>query len=225
MILHTSGTTGTPKEIIYTDGDFVKVQKSMDRFYEIWPIKGTVYNLFKAGNNLSFIAANGFGKASGSKTINLETLEQSNAIRSCPTVDDEDRIGQLAELSHEDKPAVVIGLPKSTISFLREADTSELKLIICNKGITREQLETIEQLCPRIPIASAYGFTEARAAWVGCKDNPMAHHVFEESGTFTKDGFHLLYNGVPNGDYGDITDGPCSYCGKGIQTIYNIKRL
>jgi len=225
MILKTSGTTGKPKEIVYTDEDLLKVEQSVKRIYEIWGITGTVYNLFTAGANLSFIAANDYAFVSGGKVISAVDTNVSNVFGSCPVNTKDDVMNQLVERSRIDKPNVVIGLPCVVLDFLKQADISEVKLVICNKGITGESVEEIKTLTgPKVEVASVYGFTEAKAAWTSCRGDE-GYHIFEESGYFTKDsGEELIYNGHHTGDSGKILEGKCPACDLGLQRLYNIKR-
>jgi len=225
MKLYTSGTTGKPKEIIYTDEDLLKVRRSLQKFYDIWKITGTVYNLFTAGSNLSFIAANDYGKVSGGRMVTSKNTNTGNVFGPCPAETSDEIMQRFVKLSKTDKPNVVIGLPWVVLDFLRQADTSSMKLAICNKGITDEAVAEIKKLCPGIEVASAYGFTEAKAAWTTCKDEKQGYHIFKESGTFMKEGDELIYNGHHTGDSGEILDGACPTCGLGIQRVKNVKRI
>lgn len=221
MKLYTSGTTGRPKEVIYSDEDLQGLEKCGQELCERTGGFGNIYNLYPPVPHIAFILANAYGHAGGN-LINLKDIQIGSELQKCPIAIDDDLLEKITDRMKIDKPDTLIGIPATIIKILKIIDSSTVKVIITSKKMEEEQLKEINILC-NADVYSVYGSTETKYGWTTCKDMSQGHHITR--GNFTLEDVELVYNGIKTGDTGKIIDGECPSCGFQGQRLININRL
>ena len=113
--MFSSGTTGNPKPIIFSQQDLDGLKQSIKRFLEIHNSKGTLYNLFPSAPHIAYNATRYYSEFSNSLTIN------TGGGKVIPTT-------SVLMLMKKIYPEIIAGTPDYIIHVLNEAKKQNINL-------------------------------------------------------------------------------------------------